>query len=180
MRTVFILAASMIALGASAFAAAATSKPFDQEVAAEAHGVVEISNTTGSVDVRGWDRAEVSVHGQIGEGVERVEVKSEPGRTFIKVVLPGHSAHDGEAKLQIQIPKDSELHLTTVSADAHVTGVQGVQRVNVVSGDVRIKGHGQSARLHVSTVSGDVHLEHGAGDLEISSVSGSLVLTLDS
>jgi hypothetical protein len=198
MRTVFILAASMIALGASAFAAAATSKPFDQEVAAEAHGVVEISNTTGSVDVRGWDRAEVSVHGQIGEGVERVEVKSEPGRTFIKVVLPGHSARDGEAKLQIQIPKDSELHLTTVSADANVSGVQGIQRVNVVSGDVsteiagsdldlktvsgdvKIKGHGQSARLHVSTVSGDVHLEHGAGDLEISSVSGSLVLTLDS
>lgn len=198
MRTVFVLSASMIALGASAFAAAATSKPFDKEVAADAHGVVEVSNTGGAVDVTGWDRAEVSVHGEIGAGVERVDVSSTPGHTLIKVVLPGHSARDGEATLHIQIPKDSELHLATVSADAHVSGVQGVQRVNAVSGDVsteiagsdlelktvsggvKIKGHGQSARLHVSTVSGDVRLEHGAGDLEISSVSGTLVVTLDS
>ena len=95
-------------------------------------------------------------------------------------------------KLRVQIPTDSELHLTTVSADASITGVLGVQRLNAVSGDVsteiagadlelktvsgdvRIKGHGQPARLHVSTVSGDVHLDHGAGDLETSSVSGDL------
>jgi DUF4097 and DUF4098 domain-containing protein YvlB len=198
MRTVFILAASMITLGASAFTAASTSKPFDKEVAADAHGVVEISNTSGAVNVSGWDRAAVSVQGEIGEGVERVDVTSEPGRTLIKVVLPGHSGRSGEATLHIQIPKGSELHLNTVSADASVSGVQGVQRVNVVSGDVsteiagsdlelktvsgdvKIKGHGQSARLRVSTVSGDVHLEHGAGDLEVSSVSGTLVVTLDS
>jgi hypothetical protein len=197
MRTVSILAAAMIALGASAFAPAASSKSFDKEVAAEARGVVEVSNTSGSVEVTGWDRAEVSVHGEIGDGVERVDVTSTPGRTLIKVVLPGHSGRDGDAKLHIHIPRDSELHLATVSADANVSGVQGAQRVNAVSGDVsteiagsdlelktvsgdvKIKGHGQSARLHVSTVSGDVHLEHGAGDLEISSVSGTLVVTLD-
>jgi hypothetical protein len=204
MRTIVILAASMIALGASGLAAGASSKaidreakPFDKEVAAEAHGVVEISNTSGSVTVTGWDRAAVSVHGELGEGVERVDVTSEPGRTLIKVVLPEHSSRNGDATLHIQIPKDSELHLTTVSADAKVSGVQGAQRVNVVSGDVsteiagadldlktvsgdvKIKGHGQSARLRVSTVSGDVHLEHGAGDLEINSVSGTLVVSLD-
>ena len=127
----------------------------------------------------------MSVHGEIGAGVERVEVTSEPGRTLIKVILPGHSGRSGDATLHIQVPKDSELHLTTVSADATVSGVKGAQRVNAVSGDVnteiagadlelktvsgdvKIKGHGQSARLRVSTVSGDVRLEHGAGDLEI-------------
>jgi hypothetical protein len=197
MRTIFVLSTAMIALAASAFAAAATLKTFDKQVAAEARGVVEVSNTSGSVDISGWDRAEVSVHGEIGEGVERVDVTSTPGHTLIKVVLPGNSGRDGEAKLHIQIPRDSELHLATVSADSHISAVQGVQRLNAVSGDVsteiagsdlelktvsgdvKIKGHGQSARLHVSTVSGDVHLEHGAGDLEISSVSGTLGVTLD-
>jgi DUF4097 and DUF4098 domain-containing protein YvlB len=49
-----------------------------------------------------------------------------------------------------------------------------------VSGDVKLKGHGQPARLHVSSVSGNVRLEHGAGDLEAGTVSGSLVVSLDS
>jgi len=55
MRTVSILAAAMIALGASAFAPAASSKSFDKEVAAEARGVVEVSNTSGSVESRIYD-----------------------------------------------------------------------------------------------------------------------------
>jgi len=184
------------ALALSAAAAAAT-KPFEKEVPAEARGVVEISNTSGSIEVSGWDKPEVSVHGEVGEGVERVDVTSAGGRTQVRVVLPGHSSGDGDANLKVQVPRGSELHLTTVSAVATVSGVQGTQRLNAVSGDlvtelagsdlelktvsgdVRIKGHGQPARLYVTTVSGDVHLEHGGGDLEMSSVSGTLGVTLD-
>lgn len=198
MRTVMRLSLGLAALAVSTLAAAEAYKPFDKQVPAPARGVVEISNTSGSVDVIAWDRPEVSVHADLGEGVDRVDVTSEPDRTIVKVVLPGNSSRDGDAKLRVQIPRDSELHLSTVSADATVTGVQGVQRVNLVSGDVsteiagadlelktvsgdvKIKGHGQAARLHVSTVSGDVHLDHGAGDLETNSVSGNLDVTLDS
>jgi DUF4097 and DUF4098 domain-containing protein YvlB len=189
------LSAVLLALGAAPLALA--GKAFDKEVAAEERGVVEISNTSGIVEVSGWDRREVSVHGDLDDGVERVDVISEPGHTLIKVVLPSHSYHAGEARLHIKVPKDSELHLTTVSADATVAGVTGAQRVNAVSGDVtteiaagnlelktvsgdvKIKGHGQPAQLRVTTVSGDVHLEHGAGDLETTTVSGTLVVSLD-
>jgi DUF4097 and DUF4098 domain-containing protein YvlB len=190
------LMACLVALAASAAAAAATT--FDKQVEAEARGIVEISNTSGSVEVSGWDKPQVSVHAELGGAVERVEVTSEPGRTLIKVLLPGHSWGDGEAKLHVQVPRGSELHLSTVSAEASVSGVVGAQRINVVSGnvateiagadlelksvsgDVKVRGHGQSARLYVSSVSGDVNLAHGAGDLEMSSVSGTLVITLDS
>jgi Putative adhesin len=195
MRISTKLMATVLALSAAPLALADTT--FDKEVSAEERGVVEVSNTSGLVEVSGWDRHEVSVHGDLDEGVERVDVTSEPGRTLIKVVLPGHSVHRGEARLHIKVPRDSELHLTTVSADATVSGVNGAQRVNAVSGDVtteiaagnlelktvsgdvKIKGHGQPAQLRVTTVSGDVHLEHGAGDLETTTVSGTLVVSLD-
>ena len=198
MRTFFTLSAAVIALGASALSAAETYKPFDKQVAAQPRGIVEISNTSGSVEVTATDRPEVVVHGELGDGVERVDVTSESDRTVIKVVLPSHSSRDGDAKLRVQIPKDSELHLATVSADSSITGVLGAQRLNAVSGnvtteiagadlelktvsgDVKVRGHGQAARLYVSTVSGDVHLDHGAGDLETSSVSGDLLLSLNS
>ena len=55
----------------------------------------------------------------------------------------------------------------------------GNLELKTVSGDIKIKGHGQPAQLRVTTVSGDVHLEHGAGDLETTTVSGTLVVSLD-
>jgi DUF4097 and DUF4098 domain-containing protein YvlB len=170
---------------------------FEWTAPAQAHGVVDLSNVSGTVDVHGWDKEEVSVRGELGAGVEKVDASSDHGRTTIKVVLQHHSG-DSEAHLHIQIPKDSELTVSAVSADVSTAGVLGVQRLNAVSGDitaeiagsdlelktvsgdVKVKGHGQPARLNVSTVSGDVRLDHGAGELEAGTVSGTLVVSLDS
>ncbi|HXO15668.1 MAG TPA: DUF4097 family beta strand repeat-containing protein [Steroidobacteraceae bacterium] len=191
-------AAAMFVLFASAAACASGDKSFERQVPAEARGAVDISNVSGTIQVTGWDRPEVSVRAELGEGVERVDVSTDHGRTSIKVVLPQHSGHGGDADLRVQVPKDSELTVSAVSADVSTTGVAGVQRLNAVSGnvtaelagsdlelktvsgDVKLKGHGQPARLHVSSVSGNVRLEHGAGDLEAGTVSGSLVVSLDS
>jgi Putative adhesin len=198
MRSTCLGSVSLALLLMSAAAGASSDQVFDRQVAAQPHGVVDISNVSGSIEVSGWDRPEVSVHAELGEGVERIDVNSEGSRTAIKVVLPGHSGHDGETRLRVQIPRDSELDVSAVSADVTSAGVRGVQRLSAVSGevtaelagsdlelktvsgDVRLRGHGQPARLHISTVSGDIHLEHGAGDLEAGSVSGTVVVSLDS
>src|SRR5438445_565182 len=124
------------------------------------------------------------------------DVTSEHGRTVVKVVLP-HTGHHGDAELRVKVPKESEVDVSAVSAEVTTSGVLGEQRLSAVSGDitaefagdlevktvsgeVKLKGHGQPARLHVSSVSGDVRLEHGAGDLEAGTTSGSLVVSLDS
>ena len=197
MRMACGMALSLLALCASRLAAAGDDRTVDKTVSAQPRGVVDISNVAGSIEVTGWDRAEVSVHAEIGRDVERVDVSSEGGRTVIKVVLPSHTTH-GEAELHVRVPKESEVDVSAVSADIRVSGVLGVERLNAVSGDVtaelgngdveaktvsgelRLKGHGSPARLHVSSVSGDVRLEHGAGDFEGSTVSGELVVSLDS
>ena len=196
MRTVSTLSASLLVLVASA---AAHASDFDREIGVQPHGVVDISNVSGSIEVSAWDRPEVSVHAELGSGVDHVDVSTEGTRTLIKVILPsGHSLGRGDAELHVKIPKDSELDVSAVSSDVTTSGVQGVQRLNTVSGDVeaeiagsdfelktvsgdvKVKGHGQPARLHLGTVSGDVHLDHGAGDFEASTVSGTLVVSLDS
>jgi hypothetical protein len=196
MRT-FFTAVAWLALGVSAGAHAA-DKTFDNEVAADAKGIVEVSNVAGAIQVTGWDRNTVSVHGRLGEGVERVDVTSQPGHTTIKVVLPSSGHHrDGEALLKIQIPQGSELDVSAVSADVTSMKVLGIQRlqsvsgeisaelsqgdaeIKNVSGDITLHGHGQSANMHLTTVSGDVKIEHAAGDLEVNSVSGDVKGSLD-
>ena len=198
MRIALRLTVALLLLLAGAAATASNDKTFDRQVPAQPRGVVEISNVSGSIEVSGWDRSEVSVHAELDTGVERVEVASDGGRTTIKVILPHSSGHGGEARLQVKIPKDSELNVSGVSADVTTSAVLGVQRLSAVSGniaaelggadaelktvsgDLRLKGHGLPARLHVSTVSGELHLEHGAGELEASTVNGTLSASLDS
>jgi DUF4097 and DUF4098 domain-containing protein YvlB len=184
-----------LALAASA-AASARDSTFDREVAAEPKGVVEITNVAGSIQVSGWDRNTVSIHGELGESVERVDVTSQPGRTTIKVVLPEHSSRHGDADLKIQVPQGSELDISAVSADVTTGKVLGAQRlqsvsgdvhadvaadadVKTVSGDITVKGHGQPGSLHFTSVSGDLRVERLGGDVELSTVSGDVKGTLD-
>jgi len=197
MRIGLRLAGALLMLLAGTAASASNDRIIDRQVPAQPRGLVEITNVSGNIEVTGWDRSEVNVHAELGGDVERVEVSSEGGHTSIKVMQPHASGHGGEARLQVHIPKDSELDVSAVSADVITSGVLGVQRLSAVSGDVtaelagadvelktvsgsvRLKGHGQAARLRVSTVSGDVHLEQGGGDIEASTVNGELIASLD-
>jgi DUF4097 and DUF4098 domain-containing protein YvlB len=189
-----LAAALLMLLGGTA--ASANDQIFDRQVPAQPRGVVEISNVSGNIEVSGWDRTEVSVHAELAGGVEGVAVSSEGGHTRIKVRQPAFFGHGG-TRLQVKIPKDSELNVSAVSADVSTSGVLGVQRLSTVagnvtaeiagadvelktvSGSVRVKGRGQPARLRASTVSGDVHLEHAGGDIEAGTVNGALIASLD-
>jgi DUF4097 and DUF4098 domain-containing protein YvlB len=185
-----------VALLASA-ALHAQDRVFDRKVPADPRGRVEISNVSGKVDVSGWDRPEVSVHGDLEGGVDRIDIASDHGHTTITVRLPSYSFHGGGANLRVQIPRGSELDVSSVSADVTSTAVQGAQRLKTVSGqikadiaqsdvetktvsgDVTLHGHGQPAELHVTTISGNVRLDHGAGEFEATTVSGDLTVQLD-
>jgi Putative adhesin len=196
MRIGLGLAGTLLTLLAGT-AESANDQIFDRQVPAQPRGVVEISNVSGNIEVSGWDRTEVSVHAELAAGAEGVDVSSESGHTSIKVRQPHGFGHGGEARLQVKIPKDSELDVSAVSADVRTSGVLGVQRLSAVSGDVtaeiagadvelkmvsgnvQVKGHGQGARLRASTVSGDLHLEHVGGDIEAGTVNGALIASLE-
>ncbi|HYJ39630.1 MAG TPA: DUF4097 family beta strand repeat-containing protein [Steroidobacteraceae bacterium] len=168
----------------------ADNDSIDRKVAADAKGEVVISNVSGSIDVRGWDRNEVQVTGHLGEDVERLDVESSGGRTVVKVILPRGSSHDGDADIEVSVPRNSSVEVSAVSADVSSRGVLGTQRlksvsgevtadisgdeseVRSVSGDVTVRGGGKPARLRVSSVSGNLDLTNAAGSLDVVTVSG--------
>jgi hypothetical protein len=167
---------SLLAMASLPAQSDAAVRNIDQHQAADAEGTVEIQNVAGSVQVSGWDKPEVSVTGQIGERVERVDLTSDGHRTIVRVVLPSGTTWggDGSARLVVHVPKASALEVSLVSADLDVTGVSGAQQVRSVSGAIHSAG---GAATRVNTVSGDVHVavanEAGA---EIESVSGDITV----
>jgi len=182
--------AALLVLCALPLAAAASEESVERKVAADANGEVMISNVSGTIDVRGWDRNEVQVTGHLGRDVERVDVESSGGRTVIKVVLPRGNSHDGDADLEVSVPKGSSVEVSAVSADVSSRGVLGTQRlksvsgeitadiagneseVRSVSGDVTVRGNGKPLSLRVSSVSGSLDLTNTAGKIDVVTVSG--------
>lgn len=176
--------------------AQADDRTIEQKVAADANGSVEISNVAGVLDISGWDRAEVEVRGELGEGVERVEVNGGGARTYIKVITR-RNADDGEAHLSISVPKGSELSASAVSADIDSKRIQGRQRLTTVSGDIQaelagadsqvksvsgdilLRGAQKPADLRVNTVSGNVRLERAAGEVDATSISGDVSVDMN-
>jgi DUF4097 and DUF4098 domain-containing protein YvlB len=177
----------------------ADEEDFDHSLQADPKGDVEISNVAGTVNVSGWDRQVVQVTGSLGEGVERLDFRSEGKRTIIKVLLKKstHWGDGGDADLQIRVPAASRLDINTVSADIVVHDVTGAQRlqavsgevttevdaeeaeVKTVSGDVSLRGEGKTSVLNLTTVSGNAQVSHVAGEITATTVSGDLTLSLD-
>lgn len=189
-RRAALLIASALPLLTGPATAFAASDTVDRKVTAEPNGEVVISNVSGSIDVRGWDRSEVEVTGTIGDGVDRVDVDSSGGRTVVKVVLPNRGARDGNAEIEVKVPKNSSLDVSAVSADVTSRGVLGAQRlksvsgevtadisgndsdVKSVSGDVTVRGIGNPDSLRVSSVSGSLDVTNIGGKIEVVTVSG--------
>jgi hypothetical protein len=156
----------------------ASARNVDQHQPADPSGTVEIVNVAGSIAVNGWDRPEVSVTGQIGSHVERVELTSSDHHTLVRVILPHgiglNFGGDGSARLTIRVPTHSSLEVSLVSSDLTVNGVSGSQQLRTVSGDVTSDGGGAA---RITSVSGDVHLSVPDGtSAQVESTSGDLTV----
>lgn len=188
MRVVGLIA---VALLCAQHAAAAES--VQRSAKADPKGEVVIRNVAGSVEVRGWTRAEVEVEADLGSGVEKLDFQSDGARTSIQVVLPrGRSSGGGASDLIVSVPRDSSLSITTVSADQIISNVRGAQRlqavsggietqvwdreieVKTVSGDVTVDGQGDQAPATVATVSGDMRLSGVGRELDLNTVTGDM------
>jgi DUF4097 and DUF4098 domain-containing protein YvlB len=173
---------------------------FEKHIPTEPHGVVEVSNVAGRIDVQGWDKQEVEVRAEVGAGVDRIDTTSDHGHISIKVIAPNVSFRSIATTLHIRVPRDSELDISGVSADVVASDVEGglqlktvsgevkadvFQRnteVKTISGDVVLRGRGTgpgAAGIHVSTISANIRIDRAGGDLEATTVSGHITVRLD-
>jgi DUF4097 and DUF4098 domain-containing protein YvlB len=197
MRSALLAITAVASLAATGVAVHAQERQFDQQLVADAHGIVEISNFSGKVDVSGWDQPQVSVHADIPQGSDKVKISSDRGRTTITVQFPNFNFDAGGVRLKVRVPRASEVDVTGVSSDVSTTDLTGMQRLKsvsgsiradvaqadveakTVSGDVILRGQGKPGELHLTTISGSIRLDHGAGDVEANTTSGGIDMQLE-
>lgn len=196
----FHLRMAILAASLALTATAAHASTFQQQVAADPHGEVDVSNVAGTIVINGWDQSAVSVTADLPSDTQRVKVISEHGRTTVCVIYnesdncnsSGGFGNRGSVSLEVHVPRESELDVSGVSADIRSAGVSGTQRLHTVSGNIDaqlgsgnddvtsvsgtiyLRGSGQDGSLHVASVSGDLTVTHVAGELEARTVNGTL------
>lgn len=170
--------------------------PFSRQVSADPKGSVRVSNVSGDITITGWDRSGVDVQGELGTGVERIDVNEDGGDVQIRVILKDHDWlnrngwRDSEARLTIKVPVTADLEASSVSGSIKVSGSRGEQRLKSVSGDIQsqvagtdvnatsvsgrveLTGTGKESHVRATSVSGDVKLNRMGGDIEARSTSG--------
>lgn len=162
--TAFLLLASLAASPALAQSSVNERHPL------AAGGRVELDNIAGDIHVRGWDRNEVVLTGELGEG-QRLDVQNSANRVQLRVVYPQNSRSSGGARLELKVPRGSELSVQAVSADVDLADIDLARlQAQTVSGELKAQGKARESSL--STVSGSLQSQLATQRLRANSVSG--------
>ena len=169
-----------LALVAAWPATAAT--PINDTRPLEPDGRLQVENLKGLIEVRAWDRPEVRIQGQLGEGVERLEIEGDRRSLEVRVKYPnrvgvwGGRDRSEPSELRLMVPLQALLEVDGVAARIDVQGIASRElSIDSVSGDVTVVGAPRQA--DIETVSGDQALTLNSPDVDADSVSGDIQLT---
>lgn len=143
---------------------------------------VSVSNVAGTVTVTAWDRNEVQVAGQLGEGARPLAITGSNSNLVIKVEPQGGSGwfnwggdnRMAPTSLELHVPRAASLDIGVVSAPLVIDGMDGGDiAVNTVSGRARINA--RTPALKVESVSGGIELAGHAEQADLQTVSGDIL-----
>jgi DUF4097 and DUF4098 domain-containing protein YvlB len=156
--------------------------PIDLRHAASARTHVEISNVKGAVSVIGWDRPELQVTGQLGEGAQPLAITGSAQALSLKVEPEGRGdwldwSRDktmGPTRLIVHLPRSASVDVRVVSATLSIDGIDGgAIAVRTISGKTRVNA--RTPLLKVDSVSGGIELAGHAQDADLQTVSGDIL-----
>jgi DUF4097 and DUF4098 domain-containing protein YvlB len=183
-----ISAVVMMLVSASALAGQSVDKSWDLD----ADATISIENVAGNIEIRGWDRNEAQLTGELGDSVDELEINATSSSLQISVVNRNQRNVDS-TELKLMMPKGATIDASAVSADIDISGLDNEKlSANSVSGDVGVKAAsrrvsletvsgdlefgGDTSRISAETVSGDMNLTGIAGEIEATTVSGDMEL----
>jgi DUF4097 and DUF4098 domain-containing protein YvlB len=118
--------------------------------------VVTVKNSTGRVEVRSWNKQEVSViANQIGKNAE-VDTEQAGSRIEINTRMLNDSARSADMQVdyQILVPEETQLTVRTDSGTIVVESIHGELTFDTIAGDVNLKSVGGA--IEVTTADGSI------------------------
>jgi len=182
LKTLLIL----IALASSLLSAtAARASVIEQTVAVEPNVIVSLCIASGSINVKGWDRNEVTARSGDAEKIElrRASANATGPASRIEVMIsdpadgprgPEFGSCNAFSDVELSVPRGAIVQLQTRDGDITVSDVAEA-RVEAQSGDIVLQHI--SRLVEARALSGDITLKDSSGRVQLGSVSGSVEAT---
>lgn len=175
----------------------------DKTLEASKNSFIRIEHVNGSAEIKGWNKNEVRVTGELGERTKEFIFEQRGDEIRIEVEVESRrwgswtNSSDDEDDLTIYLPMSSAVSYESINASVELQDLQGTTQVEVVNGKIDAKDvqgrlriesvngavalRNVAATLTVETVNGDIRGEHkGNGDLLLESVNGNIRMTSSS
>jgi DUF4097 and DUF4098 domain-containing protein YvlB len=184
--TLTLLLATVVAL-AGCSAGPSVSGAFDRNYTVSGPIRLELTNSSGDVDIAGSADSKVHVHGEVhasgfgfGSPQKRLdETVSHPpieqrGDTF-RVGKEMSHLRNLKITYTIQVPHDTEVETAVASGAQTIRNVRGPVKIQAASGFIRVEKIDRDAQL--TTVSGTISASDMGDDVRVSTASGSVSLS---
>jgi len=145
----------------------------DETLVSTGVNAINIENLSGEVTIIGWDKASVTVKGELDDKAEKLIFKQVGNTINIKVELPNRRSWNSDgSELTIHMPKNIRMNFESVSSDVELENLTNNVAVKTVSGD--IKATKLSERIELSSVSGNIRTKALQGKINLATVSGDI------
>lgn len=145
----------------------------DETLVSAGVNAVNIENLSGEVTVIGWDKASVSVKGELDDKAEKLIFEQVGNTINIKVELPRKGSWNSKgSELIIHMPVNLRVNFESVSSDVELENLTNSVAVKTISGD--IKATKLSEHIELSSVSGNIITKALKGKIDLATVSGDI------
>ena len=138
---------------------------------------VNVGTFDGAVTVHGWDKSEVmyTATKRAGDDVElkQITIQSEQQGPAISIIAKS-SEGSGSAALDVYVPRNSSLHVSSDDGRLNVEGVSG--QITLRTGDGSIEVNDSKGQLQVNTGDGSIRIANFNGQVDARTGDGSIAL----
>ncbi|HEX5887807.1 MAG TPA: DUF4097 family beta strand repeat-containing protein [Pyrinomonadaceae bacterium] len=139
---------------------------------------VNITTFDGPVTVRGWDQAQVryTATKRAGdeESLKQISIETEQQGQTISINAKNENAYSGSVTLEVHVPRNSSLHVTSGDGPLTLDGVSG--DITLRSGDGPISVNNSGGQLHVNTGDGPIQINKFDGQVDARTGDGPIAL----
>jgi DUF4097 and DUF4098 domain-containing protein YvlB len=139
---------------------------------------VNITTFDGYVTVRGWDKPEVTYTAtklsNDQEALKQISIESEQQGQVISVNATNPHQFNGTVNLEVYVPKQSALHVSSGDGAVSLDGVSG--EITLRSGDGSIEVSNSGGQLNVNTGDGTIQISKFDGQVDARTGDGAIAL----
>ena len=160
---------------------------FEKSVNLVKDGKVIITNISGNIDVKTWNKEQVQIDAlkvsqsttlaKAKENITRVKITITEENSTLRIQTEYPEGPNKNLNVSITytliIPQEATLNASTFSGDVICEDISGDLKAKTVSGNVRVIGAKNGATC--STISGTVEVDNVIGDVKLHTVSGNVV-----